>query len=109
MMQRNSGATESIILGYGSTGVVSRWIVQVKGSGWTGTLTAKARAEQSGLASADWKNIPYTDRTTGNTVVSGTAISADGLFEFDASGVDIILSHAWTAGTVTLYCHPVVG
>ena len=109
MMQRNSGATEDIILGNGSTGVVSRWVVQVKGATWTGTLTPKARVEQSGLTSADWKTIPYTNRATGASVAAGTTIAADGIFEFDAAGVDIILSHAFSSGAVALYCQPILG
>jgi hypothetical protein len=65
----------------------------------SGSCIPQARVTGSGATPV---NIPYVNRNApGTTIAAGTAITASGIYEFDSSGVDILL--ALTALVATLY------
>lgn len=106
-MPRTSGKSEQLSLGDVSETTVARVVVQVVGAGWTGGLTPKARVKDG--SAAPLVNVPYTNVGTNAPVAAGAAISADGIYEIDAPGREVVLDHAWTAGSVTIYSRGLVG
>lgn len=101
-------ATEKVSLGDGSTQNVSRLVFQIVDDGSLNTsMVVKARI--LGLPDSELTAIPYTNRGTGSTIAASTAITAEGIYEVDATGVEIVLDNTLTAGTGTVYYQPVVG
>lgn len=72
--------------------------LQIVGTGWTGTLTVKGRALGSGAAAAA---IAYRTAAAPGTPVT-TGITADALIFVDTPGLEVVLDHAWDAGSVTV-------
>jgi hypothetical protein len=103
MFTKSSSASEDIALGNASSGATGRMVIHVVGASWTGTLTPRGRVAGSGAALSALQATKRSD----DTAVS--SISADGIYAIDASGLDVVLTHARTAGSVTVYAQPVVG
>jgi hypothetical protein len=102
MFTKSSEASGTVALGNVSTSVAGRMVIQVVGASWVGTLTPKARVTGS---DADLVDVPATKRSDGATV---TSIDEDGIYEVDATGVDVVLAHDHTSGSVAIYAQPVV-
>lgn len=101
-------ATEKISLGTGADGAVSRIVFQVVDDGSLSTsMVVKGRV--LGQPDAELLSIPYTNRASGATVAAGTAITAEGMWEADATGIEVVLDNTFTSGAGTVYFQPVVG
>jgi hypothetical protein len=87
-------------------GAVKRLAIHVTG-GFAGSCVLKARHESAAAGLA--VSVPYTNRATGAAVAAATAITGDGIYEVDATGVvnDFVFSGIVTPGT--WYVKPVVG
>lgn len=87
---------------------VHRFVFQVVDDGaMVNSFTVNARIK--GLATAELITVPYTNRATGASVAAGTAIAAEGLFEVDATGVEIVLNNNYTSGAGTVHYYDVTG
>lgn len=105
----DGNVTKKLTEGGDGVSVVRRAVFQVKGNGWTGSFVLKQVLAGSDLAAADYKNVPYTNRTTSASVAAGTAINADGIYEVDANGVDIYAVHTDANGDVDVYVNAMDG
>lgn len=105
MARKDSGTSETVLLGTADDNVVGRVMLQVVGSGWTGGLTPMGRVDPA----APLVNLPYRNHGTNTPVAAGTAITADGLYDVDAPGMEVVLVHARTAGSVQIYPRPLRG
>jgi hypothetical protein len=101
-------ATAKISLGDASQYSVGRIVFQIVDDGSMST-SAVVKARVLGLADAELIAVPYTNRATGATVAASTAITAEGLYEVDAAGVEIVLDNTYTSGAGTVHYVPVAG
>lgn len=83
-------ADTSLNLGNASGQAVGRIVAHIVVTSGAATPTAR------GTGSAQTPvNIPYINRNNpGTTIAAGTTITATGIYEFDSTGVDIVLSLA---------------
>lgn len=100
--------TAVIALGDGSNRAVSRIVFQVRDDGSMSTSFV-VKAKVRGLAATELIAVPYTNRGTGAAVAASTAITAEGLFEVDATGVEIFLDNTYTSGKGSVHYVPVEG
>jgi hypothetical protein len=107
MASKPLNTTAVISLGDASVRSVSRIVFQVRDDGSMSTsFVVKARVW--GLGS-ETIAVPYTNRGTGAAVAASTAITAEGLFEVDATGVEIVLDNTYTSGAGSVHYVPVEG
>lgn len=106
-----SAVSTNILAAAGGPEFVGWYAVQLVATGFTGSITVKARAA-SKQATADGDNIAFAAwyylLNTG--VVATAALTASALIMIPASGMEIALDATTvTAGTVTVYAVPVKG
>ena len=99
----------AIALGDAALGVVSTWVIQVVLASGTVAILPKGALADSGLTSADYVNLSYINRNTGALVAGGTAITASGIYDVNASGCNVYLDVDITAASVDIYAVPVAG
>lgn len=111
MPSKTLNVTEVVSLGDASIHGVSRIVFQIRDDGSMSTSAVlKARVNVlPALASTELISVPYTNRGTGASVAAGTAITAEGLFEVDATGVEIVLDNTFTSGKSSVHYLPVEG
>ena len=95
-------------LGDASGSYVGRIVFQIVGGG-TFSFTPKARLRGASIANGSLVSVPYTNRGTGASVAAGTAITAAGLYEVDATGVEVTLDGSYTSGACAVYPQPLEG
>ena len=101
-----SAANPRVVLGNAGPGVASKWVLQVTAIVAVGTAAIKGRLTDSGVADAGGVALAYRNVGTNTDVAAGTALSAAGIYEVPADGLDVILEH--TGGTsVTVVARPV--
>lgn len=101
-------ASANFVLGDASPHSVGRIVFQVvEVSAISTSFVVKARVP--GLADTELIAVPYTNRGTGAAVAASTAITAEGLFEVDATGVEIVLVNTYTSGKANVTYFPVAG
>ena len=108
MPSKTLNADEVVSLGTGHDGGRSVIVFQIRDDGSMST-SAVVKARVPGLASTEWIAVPYTNRGTGAAVAASTAITAEGLFEVDATGVEIGLDNNWTSGAGSVHYVPLIG
>jgi len=96
-------------LGDAANGVVSTWVIQVVLASGTVAILPKGIVAESGLTSADFVNLSYVNRNTGAVVAGGTAISASGIYDINASGCAVYLDVDVTGASLDIYTNPVAG
>lgn len=98
-------ATADWDLGVAQEGMVSRWLVQIKGTGFTGSVQPEGRAKNTDL---DFTNLAYDDAGDG---VAGktTAPTTDALIFVEGSGLDVRLAVTVTGGSVEIAVVPLAG
>lgn len=105
-------ATEKIAICAGGD-TVRRVVFQIVDTGSLSTsMVVKARMkvfQTTGINDTELTAVPYVNRGTGATVAASTAITGEGIFEVDATGVEIVLDNTFTSGAGTLYYQPVDG
>ena len=85
-------------------------ILQVEGTGWTGTVLPKGRLLGADGASVGWISIAYQNLNTGNDIAGGTTITGDGLFAIRLDvGVELQLVTTTAAGSVDLLIRRGIG
>lgn len=86
----------------GKNNPVCRWIIQLVPTGWTGTITVKSRLMDGN--SAAQVPVPYIGLYVNGAVGTGalvsTALTTTSLIEVDASEQEIVLSTAFTGGSM---------
>lgn len=94
-----------------SGGVVSRWLVELESSSFSGSLTIKGRAAgRNGV----WKAVPYTalhlNASAGTGGLVTTAITDTSLIVVDASGQEIDIScSSFSSGSMAVNAIPLAG
>lgn len=92
-------------------GVVSRWLVQLVSSAFSGSITVKAR--RAGTSDTSLA-VPYIrlhlNGVAGDATQVSTAITGTSLILVDATEMDVdIHCTAFTSGTMALKAAPVIG
>jgi hypothetical protein len=95
-------ASETLYIGNGSDRNVATAVVQIVGSGWTGSIEVKGRVTGSGLATADLETIAYKTFAAPGSFATA-ALTADSLIAIPMDGIDAYLDYTHTAGSVTIY------
>ena len=101
-------ATETVVLGDGVAGSVSRWYLWVEeadGDTFDWSIAVKGSPAGSGRTSIA---VAYQNLTAPGTDVNA-AITAAGQFLIEASGMDIELVCTRTAGTIRVIASPLRG
>jgi hypothetical protein len=96
-------------LGDAALGVVSTWVIHVVLASGTVAILPKGIASGSGLTSANYINLSYVNRNTGAVVAGGTAITATGIYDINASGCDVFLDVDVTGASLDIYANPCGG
>lgn len=86
-------------------------VLEVRGNAWTGIITIPARIIGRGAAGATNfnTNLEIKNRLTGATIAGGTGITASGTYEVNIAGLEVVLSHAFTSGSVDVWLKVVAG
>ena len=93
----NGTEASPFVIGNASGQAVGRIVLHVTAY-TSGTLIPLARVTGSGATGVQ---VPYTNRNAPTTLVAaGTVINAVGLYEIDATGVDILFTDASFIGTI---------
>lgn len=109
-----SVATEAIACGNGSSAVVSTVVVYLTNATGTSSVTVKARPR--GQSAVTPFEIPYRQRVVAGTVMDDTV--TDGalavgnnvtLIEVNTAGLDLVLDHTYTSGTLRGCLDPLEG
>jgi hypothetical protein len=108
MPSKTLNADAVVSLGTGHESGRSVIVFQIRDDGSMST-SAVVKARIPGLADAELIAVPYTNRGTGAAVAASTAITAEGLFEVDATGVEIVLDNNWTSGAGSVHYVPLIG
>ena len=102
--------TGQMSLGEAVRGLAGGFALYFKGTGFTGSITIKARPTGSGIADNAALAIPYTRRNLGGAVSDDTVVSAaltaDALVQVNCDGLDIVLDATVSAGSMTVYVRP---
>lgn len=86
-------------------GKVSRWLIHFQGTGWTGSVTPKARsAADSSLTAIA---VAFYDVVAG--AMATAAPTADGIILVESTGLHVDIVVAASAGSVKVSAVPVVG
>lgn len=104
-------ATGFFSLGLGAPNAreVGRVVIQVIGNTWSGSALPQARVWGAGIANGNLKSIPYLNVATGAVIPAGNAITADGIYEFQSNGTEIVLNYTHTSGSAAVSTLPVLG
>ena len=97
-------------LGDAAEGVTSMWVVQVIVSGTLTALKFKGLVNGSGLTvAAAGVDLAYRNRTSDAVTAGGTGITASGIYEVGASGLDVYVDvDVGAGGSIEIYAEPVV-
>lgn len=107
LMKRSLNATEVVKLGTGHESSVSRIVFQVVDDGSMST-SAVVKGRIQGITD-ELIALPYVNRGTGASVAASTAITAEGLYEVDATGIEVVLDNTYASGAGSVYIVPVAG
>lgn len=99
-------AAGTMDLGCAKLGSVSRWAVRITGTGWTGSVTP--RAKPVGDDQADYREIGWYNMETVANVAAGGAPTADSTMLIDSTGMDVELVVV-ASGSVRITASPVLG
>jgi len=103
-------ASETVILGNSNAGKVSKWMIHAKvGGASPGSCIPKKRVRGSGLTGTDLIAPVYYKDTSSTEIASGTAITANDIYEVVVDGCDLALVYTTGADGMILYCIPVIG
>lgn len=95
-----------------SNAMVSTIVVQVEGiTADSGSMVPMQRISMSGVpgTAPTRRNCIYTNRDTGTPVAAGTAITADGFYEFNANGAELYMNVTAVTAGFTCYITPLEG
>lgn len=96
-------------IGDGAKGVVSRLRVQVVAAS-TVSLSFKGVVTETALAIQTYGvALAYRDVSTTSDTAGSTAITANGVYDVDASGLDVYLDLATNGSGVDIYVEPLSG
>lgn len=101
-------STAKVSLGDASHGTTGKMVFQIVDDG-SMSISLVVKARVLGLADSELIAVPYINRGTGATVAASTAITAEGIFEVDATGVEVVLDNTNTSGAASVYYQPVLG
>lgn len=108
----NIGAITTYPLTTGHESCVSTVVVQVSGiTGASGSMVPQLRISMEGqnLTPPSWVNCTYLNQATGATVAAGTAIAADGIYEFSTNGCFLRMNVTAVTGSFQCYVTPLEG
>jgi hypothetical protein len=97
-------ATATLGLDEASVDTVSSWLVHVEATGFTGTIDIEGRALGSSLT---FVGIAYKDMTDGT--IKTAQLTGGFLVLIDASGLDVQLDIAVSAGSLDIVAQPLIG
>lgn len=103
--------TEGTLLSDPTGKIVGRWALHVVNGGANpGSFVPKLRAKGSELASGEWVSPEYYKVTTGPTAIaSGTAVTAENIYEVLCNGTELILDYTADTHGMTVYAVPCTG
>lgn len=108
----NIGAIEVKPLTTGHESAVSTVVVQVSGiASASGSMVPQLHVSMEGqdLTPPAWVNCTYLNQATGATVAAGTAITADGIYEFSTNGCLLGMNVTAVTGSYQCYVTPLAG
>lgn len=108
----NIGAIEVKPLTTGHESAVSTVVVQVSGIvSASGSMVPQLHISMEGqnLTPPAWVNCTYLNQATGATVAAGTAITADGIYEFSTNGCLLGMNVTAVTGSYQCYVTPLEG
>ena len=107
---KQASVTFPLQVGDAAAYTVGRVRFQIKGAG-TYSLVPQILIKGTGttLSSADAQNTYYTNVLTNASVAAGTAITAAGIYEVDATGMLVYVSGSYTSGACILATQNLIG
>jgi len=110
----NVNETGLLALGNTSEETVGSMLVQIVGTGLTGSFTVKGRLTGAHTGTNGYVPIPYRRRSLGGVASDDTTVSAaitgDALIVIEADGLDIAIEvTALSAGSAKVYVLPLRG
>jgi hypothetical protein len=92
-------------------GLVSRWLIELESSSFSGSITIKGRRAGGG---GSWKAIPYIALYLNGAVSDGalhtSTITDTSLIEVDSSGMEVDISGtSFVSGSMAVGCTPLEG
>ena len=93
------------------TSAVGRWIIDVKITVGTATLTPQKRLKVDTTVTAHaFANCWYTNDLTNTQVTAGTTITANGVYSILSDACDVQLTYTTAGGgIIEIFCTPVTG
>lgn len=106
-----SAASGTITLKDPGTSAVGRWLVDIKITVGTAALTPKKRLMVDASVTAhSYQSCWYTNAATNAQVAAATTITANGVYDIDASGCDVALDYTTAGGgIIELFATPLLG
>lgn len=106
-----SGASGTITLNDPGTSAVGRWIIDVAITVGTAALTVQKRLKVDASVTAhSFASTWYTNALTNSQLVAGATITANGVYDIDASGCDVQITYTTAAGgIIELFATPLTG
>lgn len=109
MASKSLNADGFVSFGDFGADVVSRVVFQIRDDGILST-SAVPKGRVRGLADAELKALPYVNRNDPDTqIAAGTAITAEGIYEVDSTGLETGLDNNWTSGAGSVHYQHVAG
>lgn len=106
----NLTQSETVFLYNADASRVSKWIIHAKmGGASPGSVIPKKRARGSGRTGTDLIAPIYYKDTDSAEITSGTAITANDIYEIIVDGCDLALVYTTGANGMVLDCIPVKG
>lgn len=100
----------TVTVGNADTSRVSKWIIHAKvGGASPGSVIPKKAVRNSGLSGTDLIAPVYYKDTDSAEITSGTAITANDIYEVVVDGCDLHLVYTSGADGMILYCRPMIG
>jgi hypothetical protein len=98
--------TTDLYLGAAPGNAIGSAIIQVEGSGWTGSITPQARLVGAVGASMGWVSVAYHNLATAADVAAGTDITASGIYAVRLDqGMELCIDATVSAGSVKVLFH----
>lgn len=106
-----SAASGTITLNDPGTTAVGRWIIDIAVTVGTAALTVTKRLKVDASVTAHTPiNTWYTNACTNTVIAAGTTITANGVYDIDATACDIIITYTTAnSGVIELFATPVTG
>lgn len=108
-----SKQTDLIELGDAGGEVVGTIVVQLTGTGWSGSVVVKGRVRGASEHGVSYAPIPYVRRSLAGAASDDATVSAaltgDAIIEVNAAGLQVALDHAHVGGTLAVDFQPIAG